>query len=31
MTFPAGTPQGPGLQATIEKWQAALDAEAASA
>jgi cytochrome P450 len=31
MTFPAGNRQGPGLQATLEKWQAKLDAEAAAA
>jgi cytochrome P450 len=31
MTFPAGTRRGPGLEATLEAWQAKLDAEAASA
>lgn len=31
MTFTPGTRQGPGLQATLEKWQAKLDAEAAAA
>ena len=28
MAFPPGTRQGPGLEATLEKWQAELDAEA---
>jgi cytochrome P450 len=31
MTFTPGTRQGPGLQATLEQWQAKLDAEAAAA
>jgi cytochrome P450 len=31
MTFPAGERKGPGLEATIEKWQAKLDDEAAAA
>ena len=30
-TFPKGPKTGPGLQATIEKWQKILDDEAASA
>ena len=30
-TFTPGTPTGPGLQETMEKWQAKLDAEAAAA
>jgi cytochrome P450 len=30
-TFPAGEREGPGLQETLERWQAKLDAEAASA
>jgi cytochrome P450 len=30
MTFPPGTRQGPGLEATLVKWQARLDAEAAA-
>jgi len=31
MTFPAGTRQGPGLADAIERWQAILDAQSASA
>ncbi len=31
MTFAPGTRRGPGLEATIERWQAVLDAEAAAA
>jgi cytochrome P450 len=30
MTFAPGTREGPGLEATLEKWQATLDAEAAA-
>ena len=30
MTFPPGTRRGPGLEATVEEWQARLDAEAAA-
>ena len=31
MTFTPGTRRGPGLQATLEHWQAQLDADAAIA